>query len=60
MLLLDTASRAVEHSNHRSASRELRKAWVMGWLLRELTREYQTSYDLRRRISQYRDQLGAK
>lgn len=60
MLLLDTASRAVEHSDYRSASRELRKAWVMGWLLRELTREYQTSYDLRRRISQYRDQLGAK
>jgi hypothetical protein len=55
-LLLHTAEQQLATSRYRSADRELRKAWVIGWLLRELAQEYQTSYDLRRRIDQQRSQ----
>lgn len=48
--LLLAAETALADSAYANSSRELRKAWVIGWLIQQLAAEYQTSYDLRRRI----------
>ena len=49
-LLLDAARKALSLSRYSDSSREIQKAWVMGWLIKQLAIEYSHSYDLKRRI----------
>lgn len=50
-LLLEAAILALDRSPYRNSTRECQKAWVIGWLLSQLTQEYRHSYDLKKRIS---------
>jgi hypothetical protein len=54
-LLLEAAIRALHSSPYRNSEREIQKAWVIGWLISQLTQEYRHSYDLKRRISRILD-----
>jgi len=54
-LILNAAVKELRLSDYSTSSKEIQKAWVMGWLIAQLKREYQTSYDLKRRIDHILD-----
>jgi hypothetical protein len=49
-LILSAAVTALSHSEYKDSTKEIQKAWVIGWLIAQLKAEYRTSYDLKRRI----------
>ena len=49
-LIYNAAVKELALSDYSTSTKEIQKAWVMGWLIAQLKREYQNSYDLKRRI----------
>jgi hypothetical protein len=49
-LIYNAAITALNSSEYRDSTREIKKAYVIGWLVAQLKMEYRTSYELKRRI----------
>ena len=49
-LIYTAALKALNHSDYKNSSKEIQKAWVIGWLIAQLKMEHQHSYELKRRI----------
>ena len=54
-LILNAAVKELALSDYATSSKEIQKAWVMGWLIAQLKSEYQNSYDLKHRIDHILD-----
>jgi hypothetical protein len=54
-LIYSAALAALSHSEYQHSTKEIQKAWIMGWLISQLTTEYRTSYDLKHRIDRVLD-----
>ena len=54
-LIYKAALAALSRSDYHNSTKEIQKAWVMGWLIAQLKHEYRTSYDLKRRIDRILD-----
>ena len=54
-LIYTAAIRALNSSDYKDSSKEIQKAWVIGWLIAQLKMEYRTSYELKRRIDHILD-----
>jgi len=54
-LIYKAALIALSHSDYRNSSKEIQKAYIIGWLIAQLKQEYQTSYELKRRIDHILD-----
>ena len=54
-LIYSAALAALSHSDYRHSTKEIQKAWIMGWLISQLKQEYRTSYDLKHRIDRTLD-----
>jgi hypothetical protein len=55
-LILSAAVTALNQSEYKDSTKEIQKAWVIGWLIAQLKQEYRTSYDLKRRLDRILDQ----
>ena len=55
-LIYTAALAALSHSDYQHSTKEIQKAWIMGWLISQLKQEYRTSYDLKRRLDRILDQ----
>lgn len=49
-LIYNAALKELNRSDYKNSTKEIQKAWVMGWLISQLKMEHQYSYDLKRRI----------
>lgn len=49
-LIYTAAVKALNRSAYATSSKEIQKAYMIGWLISQLKMEYRTSYELKRRI----------
>jgi hypothetical protein len=49
-LIYTAAVKALDQSDYKNSTKEIQKAWVIGWLISQLKIEHRTSYELKRRI----------
>lgn len=54
-LIYNAAVKELALSDYSTSTKEIQKAWVIGWLIAQLKHEYRTSYDLKRRIDHILD-----
>jgi hypothetical protein len=55
-LIYKAAVKALSHSDYRNSTKEIQKAYIIGWLIAQLKQEYRTSYELKRRIERKLEQ----
>lgn len=48
--IYDAARAALAQSPYANSTKELQKAWIMGWLIDHLARDYNANWDLKARI----------
>ena len=54
-LIYNAAVKELALSDYSTSTKEIQKAWVMGWLIAQLKMEHKHSYELKRRIDHILD-----